>query len=59
MTPAGEDLYQRIEPHVAAIQRQLLKRLKADERKQLIYLISKAMGVGAAQFDAPRTDKKT
>ncbi len=58
MTPAGEDLYLRIEPHVAAIQRQLLKRLKADERKQLIYLISKAMGVGAAQFDAPRTGKK-
>jgi hypothetical protein len=43
---------------VAAIQRQLLKRLKADERKQLITLISKAMGVGAAQFDAPRTGKK-
>ena len=58
MTPAGEALYQQIEPHVAAIQRQLLKRLKADERKQLIYLISKAMGVGAAQFDAPRAGKK-
>jgi hypothetical protein len=29
----------------------LLKRLNAAERKELIYLISKAMGVDNAQFD--------
>ena len=51
MTDAGEELCQRIGPHVDAIQRQLLKRLNAAERKELIYLISKAMGVDNAQFD--------
>ncbi len=58
MTETGEALCERIGPHVDRIQRQLLQRLNVAERKELIYLISKAMGVDNAQFDAKLKRRK-
>jgi DNA-binding MarR family transcriptional regulator len=45
MTPAGEQFYRRIAPHVAKVQRNLLKAFTADERQQFLYLLSKMLDV--------------
>jgi DNA-binding MarR family transcriptional regulator len=51
MTPAGEAFYTRIAPHVAKVQKNLLKALTPDERGQLLYLVSKMLGVNNSHFE--------
>lgn len=41
LTPEGNRLYARIEPHVRNIQRQLLARLSETEREEFVRLLSK------------------
>ncbi|WP_167772664.1 MarR family winged helix-turn-helix transcriptional regulator [Ramlibacter henchirensis] len=43
LTPEGQRLYARIEPHVRNIQRELLSRLSGEERKQFLHLLSKVI----------------
>src|SRR5690606_12062219 len=44
LTEAGKEFYTHIEPHVATVQKNVLKALSPDERKQVLYLLSKMMG---------------
>ena len=44
LTEFGQEFYRRIEPHVAKVQKNVLKALTPDERKQVLYLLSKMMG---------------
>jgi len=44
LSEAGKDFFTRIEPHVATVQKNVLKALAPDERKQILYLLSKMMG---------------
>jgi DNA-binding MarR family transcriptional regulator len=54
MTPAGEQFYRRIAPHVAKVQRNLLKAFTADEREQFLYLLSKMLDVDNSHRDKRR-----
>jgi DNA-binding MarR family transcriptional regulator len=45
LTPAGEQFYRRIAPHVAKVQKKLLKAFTADERDQFLHLLSKMLEV--------------
>lgn len=54
MTPAGHELYNRIKPSVIQVQKNLLKALAPQERKQLLYLLSKMMGETNEFFEAKR-----
>lgn len=57
MTPAGAEFYERIEHHVAQVQKNLLKALAPDERKQILYLLSKMMGETNDFYEAKRKSK--
>lgn len=57
MTPAGVEFYERIEHHVAQVQKNLLKALAPDERKQILYLLSKMMGETNEFFETKRPGK--
>lgn len=56
LTPTGEALYQQAEPHVAQIQRNVLKNLESDEQKELLRLLSKMMGENNSHFQ-PRQNE--
>jgi DNA-binding MarR family transcriptional regulator len=58
MTPAGEEFYARIAPHVAKVQKNLLKALAVEERGQLLYLLSKMMGENNSYYQAPSSSIK-
>jgi DNA-binding MarR family transcriptional regulator len=53
MTEAGEEFYKRVTPHVAKVQKNLLKAFTPDERDQLMYLLSKMLGVSNSYYAAP------
>lgn len=53
MTEAGQEFYKRITPHVAKVQKSLLKAFTPDERDQLLYLLSKMLGVSNSYFEPP------
>ncbi|MES2536369.1 MAG: MarR family winged helix-turn-helix transcriptional regulator [Pseudomonadota bacterium] len=52
ITAAGQEFYDLIFPHVAKVQKNLLKTLTPDERGQLLYLLSKLLGVSNSYYDA-------
>lgn len=58
MTPAGEEFYERIAPHVAKVQKNLLKALTPDERNQLLYLVSKMLGVSNGFYEPPTAPRR-
>lgn len=58
MTQAGQALYQKAEPHIAQIQKNVLKNLEQKEQQELLRLLSKMMGENNSHYQAP-TNKKT
>jgi DNA-binding MarR family transcriptional regulator len=58
MTPAGEEFYMRITPHVAKVQKNLLKALAPEERRQLLYLVSKMLGVSNSYHEPAATARR-
>ncbi len=57
LSEAGKEFFARTEPHVATVQKNVMKALAPDERKQLLYLLSKMMGETNNHFQ-PRSRAK-
>jgi DNA-binding MarR family transcriptional regulator len=53
LTEAGRVFYRKIKPHVGEVQRTLLQALSPDERKQILYLLSKMLNVTNSHHQAP------
>lgn len=58
LTPEGQRLYAKIEPHVRNIQAELLRRLSADEQKQFMRLLSKMIDASNSHHQPHDTKTK-